>query len=148
MKAVVQRVESVVLCVDGKEISSISEGLICYLGVAKGDTEEELLWMVKKVSGLRIFPDSEGKMNLSAIDLGLSILVVSQFTLLGDIKRGFRPGFSDAEIPEKANSMYLKFIELLKLAGIKSVKGGVFGADMTINQINRGPVTIILDSRE
>ncbi|MBF0547158.1 MAG: D-tyrosyl-tRNA(Tyr) deacylase [Candidatus Riflebacteria bacterium] len=148
MKTVIQRVESVVLTVENKEVSRISEGLICYLGIASGDSEEELKWMAKKVANLRIFPDSEGKMNLSAIDKNFSILVVSQFTLFGDIKRGYRPSFSDAETPARANDFYQNFISALKENGIKEVKGGVFGADMTIEQINRGPVTIIIDSRD
>ncbi|MFZ2957427.1 MAG: D-aminoacyl-tRNA deacylase [Candidatus Ozemobacteraceae bacterium] len=147
MKAVVQRVESCVLSVDGKEISRIGAGLVCYLGVGTGDSETDLVWMVKKVAGLRIFPDEAGKMNLSAIERGFSILVVSQFTLFGDARRGFRPSFTEAEAPEKANILYEKFLSMLKEAGIDNVAGGIFGADMTIAQTNRGPVTILLDSR-
>jgi len=147
MKALVQRVAACVLSVDGKEISRIDEGLICYLGIAAGDTEKDLDWMVKKVAKLRIFPDKEGKMNLSAIDLNLGIMVVPQFTLLGDIRNGYRPSFTEAEQPERANHFYEIFLEKLKEIGATRIARGVFAADMTINQINRGPVTIELNSR-
>jgi len=129
-------------------VSVIDEGIVCYLGVQNGDTEADLDWMVKKVGRLRIFCDSEGKMNFSAFDKGLDILVVPQFTLFGDVRRGYRPSFSEAEQPARANEIYEKFIQGLKNLGIGKVLGGVFGADMTIEQTNRGPVTIILDSRK
>ncbi|HOY68923.1 MAG TPA: D-aminoacyl-tRNA deacylase [Candidatus Ozemobacteraceae bacterium] len=148
MKAVVQRVSEASLHVDGEEISRIGPGLVCYLGVGRGDDEKDLDWLAKKTARLRIFPDAQGRMNLSAADERLAILVVSQFTLFGDIRNGYRPGFSGAEEPEKARAMYERFMAKLGDYGIVEVKGGVFGADMTITQINRGPVTILLDSRE
>ncbi|MBF0500078.1 MAG: D-tyrosyl-tRNA(Tyr) deacylase [Candidatus Riflebacteria bacterium] len=147
MRSVVQRVESCLLSVEGREISRIGPGLVCYLGVAAGDTDSDLAWMVKKVAGLRIFHDEAGKMNFSVLDLGLAVLVVPQFTLFGDVRRGYRPSFSGAEAPKEAQTLYEHFLDSLRTAGVKSVAGGVFGADMTIDQKNRGPVTIILDSR-
>ncbi len=146
MKALIQRVDKASLSVDNKLISEISKGLVCYLGIGKGDTEENLKWVAKKTAGLRIFQDENGKMNYSALDLGYDILVVSQFTLYGDIRRGYRPSFIDAELPEKANEMYEKFCSELSLIGIKKVAKGVFGADMHIEQSNSGPVTIMIDT--
>ncbi len=145
MKAVIQRVFQAGLCVGGEKISEISCGLVCYLGIGRGDGERELAWLSRKVAGLRIFPDAQGKMNLSAIDTQAEILVVSQFTLYGDIRNGYRPGFSAAEIPELAEPMYERFCVELEKHGIKKVARGVFGADMTITQTNQGPVTIILE---
>ncbi len=147
MKAIIQRVENASLTVDNKLISSISKGMVCYLGIGKGDTQNDLLWLSRKVAGLRIFSDKDGKMNLSALDLGLDIMVVSQFTLYGDVRRGYRPSFIDAEQPDIANKMYEDFCIELKKLGVSNVAKGVFGADMHILQANSGPVTIILDSR-
>ncbi len=147
MKALVQRVNKASLSVNGVLISEISKGLVCYLGIGKGDTEKDLLWLVKKVSGLRIFSDENGKMNLSIKDLNLEILVVSQFTLYGDVKKGFRPSFIEAELPDVANKMYEQFCSELEKVGIKKVSKGVFGADMLISQENTGPVTIMIDSK-
>ena len=146
MKALIQRVDQASLTVDNKLISEISNGLVCYLGIGKGDTEENLKWLAKKTAGLRIFPDEMGKMNYSILDKGYEILVVSQFTLYGDIRRGYRPSFTDAELPEKANEMYEQFCSELTSLGVKKVAKGVFGADMHINQSNSGPVTIMLDT--
>ncbi len=148
MKAVIQRVKSACLSVEGKLVSEIGAGLVCYLGVGKGDNEDDLRWLVKKTAGLRIFPDSEGKMNLSLLDCGLEALVVSQFTLFGNVKKGFRPSFIEAEEPEAARSMYEKYCSELAAAGIKKVATGIFAADMLIEQANDGPVTILLDSRQ
>lgn len=148
MKALVQRVDKATLKVDDKLISEISKGLVCYLGIGKGDNESDLLWVAKKVAGLRVFPDENGKMNLSSKDLDYDILVVSQFTLFGDVKKGFRPSFINAELPDIANQMYEKFCEELLNLGIKKVSKGVFGADMHIYQENSGPVTIMIDSKE
>ncbi len=146
MKAVVQRVGSASLSVDNHLVSSIGPGLVCYLGVGRGDTVKEMQWLAKKVAGLRIFPDQAGKMNLSVQDCNFEILVVSQFTLFGDIRNGFRPGFTGAEAPEPARKMYEDFCAELESAGLRKVARGVFGADMLIAQENHGPVTIILDS--
>ena len=146
MKALIQRVDQASLTVDNKLISEISKGVVCYLGIGKGDTDENLKWLAKKTAGLRIFPDEMGKMNYSILDKGYEILVVSQFTLYGDIRRGYRPSFTDAELPEKANEMYEQFCSELTSLGVKKVAKGVFGADMHINQSNSGPVTIMLDT--
>ncbi len=146
MKALIQRVDQASLPVDNKLLSEISKGLVCYMGIGKGDTDETLKWLAKKTAGLRIFPDEMGKMNYSILDLGYEILVVSQFTLYGDIRRGYRPSFTDAELPEKANEMYEEFCSELISLGVKKVAKGVFGADMHINQSNSGPVTIMLDT--
>lgn len=148
MKAVIQRVNQAVLSVDNQEISRIACGLVCYLGVGKGDTEAEMKWLARKVAGLRIFPDENGKMNLSAVNIQADILVVSQFTLFGDIRNGFRPSFTSAESPEPAEKMYEQFCHELSANGVKTVAKGVFAADMKIDQVNQGPVTIILDSAE
>ena len=141
MKTVVQRVNNAKLSVENKLVSEISKGLVCYLGVGKGDTEEDMKWLAKKVAGLRIFSDENGKMNLSVKDLNYEILVVSQFTLYGDVKRGYRPSFIEAELPELANKLYEKFCDELQDLGVKKVAKGIFGADMTIS-----PVTIIIET--
>lgn len=148
MKAVVQRVRRASLSVDGELISSIKEGLICYLGVARGDADKDLQWLSRKVAGLRIFPDSDDKMNLSLLDCDYEILVVSQFTLFGNVKKGFRPSFIEAEEPESARDMYDRFCVELEKSGVKKVAKGVFAADMLIDQLNYGPVTILLDSKQ
>ena len=145
MKAIVQRVKKADLSVDNNLVSEINEGLVVYLGVGKGDTYEKMQWMAKKVAGLRIFSDENGKMNLSAKDIKGEILVVSQFTLYGDIKNGYRPSFIEAEEPTKAKEIYDKFCTELVNLGITKVGKGIFGANMTINQTNSGPVTIILE---
>ena len=148
MKALVQRVKSAKLTVDEKLISEINKGLVCYLGIGKGDTEKESKWLSNKIAGLRSFQDNDGKMNLSAKDLCLDILVVSQFTLYADVRRGFRPSFIEAESPEIANKMYESFCNELKNLGISKVAKGVFGADMQIIQENDGPVTIMIDTSD
>jgi D-tyrosyl-tRNA(Tyr) deacylase len=146
MKAVIQRVLEADLSVDGVEVARIGSGLVCYLGIGRGDGAKELEWLARKVAGLRIFPDNEGRMNLSVNDCGCEILVISQFTLYGDIRNGFRPSFTAAEAPEPAKKMYEDFCQELLRLGVKNVATGVFAADMTINQKNTGPVTVILDS--
>lgn len=142
MKAVVQRVTGAVLCVDGKKISEISDGLVVYFGVAKGDDEAKVEKSVRKIVNMRIFEDASGKLNLSVSDVKGEILLVSQFTLLADCSRGNRPDFFGAEAPERAKALYEYAGELISSYGI-SVKYGVFGADMRITQNNSGPVTII-----
>ncbi|MBU1109434.1 MAG: D-tyrosyl-tRNA(Tyr) deacylase [Candidatus Riflebacteria bacterium] len=148
MKAVVQRVRKASLMVDDKLISTIGEGLVCYLGVGRNDTDQDLSWLMRKVTGLRIFPDSEGKMNLSLLDCGYEILVVSQFTLFGNVRKGFRPSFIEAEEPELAREMYDRFCAELEILRPGKIAKGVFAADMLIEQTNYGPVTILLDSRQ
>ena len=144
MKAVVQRVKKTTLSVDGQLISEIPFGLVAYLGVKTGDTQKEADYIVKKIAGLRIFEDENGKMNLSVQDVGGEVLLVSQFTLYGDASKGNRPSFTLAERPEKAEALYEYAVGALSAYGV-TVKKGVFGADMKIEQYNDGPVTILLE---
>lgn len=144
MKAVVQRVRETTLSVDGKLISEIEKGFAVYFGVKRGDTRDKADYLAKKIAGLRVFEDENGKMNLALKDVGGEILLISQFTLLADVSHGNRPGFTDAEDPATANEMYLYMADRLREYGI-SVKTGVFGADMKIRQFNDGPVTILYD---
>ena len=145
MKAVVQRVKQTRLSVDGVLISEIPFGLTVFLGVKVGDTEKEAAYIAKKIAGLRIFEDENGKMNLSVKDVGGEVLLVSQFTLYGDASRGNRPSFTLAERPERAEPLYEYVVKELSSYGIP-VKKGVFGADMKIEQFNDGPVTILLEA--
>ena len=145
MRAVIQRVKKTTLSVDGKLISEIPFGLAVYLGVKVGDTEKDAQAMAKKIAALRIFEDENGKMNKSVKEVGGEILLISQFTLLGDCSHGNRPSFIDAERPEKANPLYEYTAKLLRESGV-TVKQGVFGADMKIQQFNDGPVTIIYET--
>ncbi len=145
MKAVVQRVKNTRLFVDGELISEIPFGLTVFLGVKTGDTEKEAEYLAKKIAGLRIFEDENGKMNLSVKDVGGEILFVSQFTLYGDASRGNRPSFTLAERPERADALYRYAAKRLEEYGVP-VKLGVFGADMQIKQHNDGPVTILLEA--
>ena len=147
MKAVVQRVLSANLKVDGNLISEIEKGLVVFLGVGQGDEESDLEKLMAKISKLRIFEDQNGKMNLSIKDVGGEILLVSQFTLYADCRHGNRPSFITAEKPERAVELYKQGKVLLERENIP-VKMGVFGADMKIDALNDGPVTIILDSGE
>ena len=147
MKAVIQRVSGAKVEVDGSVVSSINKGLLVLLGVEKGDTENDIAYISNKIANLRIFEDSAAKMNLSVRDISGEILVVSQFTLLADCRKGNRPSFVDAEEPEKANRIYMKVAESLRQAGI-STSTGQFAASMQVHLINNGPVTILLDSRK
>ncbi|MDE7167665.1 MAG: D-tyrosyl-tRNA(Tyr) deacylase [Clostridia bacterium] len=145
MRAVIQRVKKTTLSVDGELISEIPFGLAVYLGVKVGDTEKNAQAMAKKIAALRIFEDENGKMNKSVKEVGGEILLISQFTLLGDCSHGNRPSFIEAERPEKANPLYEYTAALLRESGV-TVKQGVFGADMKIRQYNDGPVTIIYET--
>ena len=145
MRSVIQRVSYASVKVDGEIIGKIEKGLLILLGVCDEDTEKDLVYMVDKITGLRIFEDEEEKMNLSVEDIGGELLVVSQFTLFGDCRKGKRPSFSSAGKPDYANEMYEKFIKLLKEKNLK-VESGRFGADMKVELLNDGPVTIIIDS--
>ncbi|MBR2336409.1 MAG: D-tyrosyl-tRNA(Tyr) deacylase [Clostridia bacterium] len=144
MKAVVQRVTEAKLSVSGELISQIGLGFVVYFGVAEGDTKDKADFLAKKIAGLRVFEDEYGKMNLALKDVGGSVLFVSQFTLIADVLKGNRPSFSSAMRPEGASEMYLYCAERLKEQGLE-VKLGIFGADMTIEQKNQGPVTIIYE---
>jgi len=146
MIGLVQRVDRCSVTVGDRQVSSIGQGLLIFLGVHHEDSENDLLLLSRKCLGLRIFSDEQDRINLSVRDVGGEILVVSQFTLLGDVKRGLRPFFGDAATTEKANNYYERFMTLLAKDGIR-VKGGIFGAHMHVDSINDGPVTIILDTR-
>ena len=145
MRAVVQRVDKADVTVDGQVTGSVKKGLLVLLGVADGDTEKDLQYMVDKVTGLRIFEDDADKMNLSVKDVGGELLVVSQFTLCGDARKGKRPSFDKAAKPDLANAYYEKFVELCRARGLH-VETGVFRAHMLVGLVNNGPVTILLDS--
>ena len=145
MRAVVQRVKHTSLSVNGELISEIPFGLTVFLGVKVGDTKTEADYIVKKIAGLRIFEDENGKMNRSVLDVGGEVLLVSQFTLYGDASHGNRPSFTLAERPELANELYEYFVRLLS-DKLSHVGCGVFGADMRVEIVNEGPVTIVMDS--
>ncbi|MBO7208167.1 MAG: D-tyrosyl-tRNA(Tyr) deacylase [Clostridia bacterium] len=147
MRAVVQRVSYASVKVDKEVTGKIKKGLLVFLAVCDDDTNKDLEYMADKVSGLRIFEDDEEKMNLSVTDVGGEILVISQFTLYGDCRKGKRPSFASAGEPNYANKMYEEFIKNLKEKGIP-VEKGVFGADMKVELLNDGPVTILLDSKK
>ncbi len=144
MKAVIQRVLSADLKVDGQLVSEIGQGYVIFLGVKKGDTKETADYFIKKIPPLRICEDENGKINKSIVDTNGEILLVSQFTLYANTSHGNRPDFLSAEAPEKANELYEYVLEGLIKQGL-TVKKGVFGADMKINQINDGPFTVILE---
>jgi D-tyrosyl-tRNA(Tyr) deacylase len=144
VRAVVQRVSSARVEVDGSAAAAIERGLLVLLGVARDDGVGEAEWMANKLVGLRIFEDREGKLNLSVQDVGGSILLVSQFTLLGDCRKGRRPSFTGAAPPEDANRLYEEVARRLREGGV-SVATGVFRARMAVHLVNDGPVTLILD---
>lgn len=145
MRAVIQRVNHASVSVEGEIVGEINKGLLILLGVHKNDTEEDLDYIYRKVKGLRIFEDEDGLMNLSLEDIEGELLVVSQFTLYGDARKGRRPSFTESARPELAEPMYEKFIELAKRDNIKC-STGKFGAHMDVQLLNDGPVTILLDS--
>jgi len=147
MKAVIQRVTSASVEVDHQTIGQIDEGLLVLLGAAKGDTTVDVDYLVEKIPNLRIFPDDEGKMNRSLMDMGGKLLLVSQFTLLGDIHRGRRPGFDQAAHPDLARELYDSAIAKFREKGVP-IQTGQFGANMLVSLKNNGPVTFILDSRK
>jgi len=146
LKVVLQRVAEARVTVDGEGVGQIGKGLLLLVGIGREDEEADLVWMADKLASLRIFEDSEGKMNLSVTDVGGAVLSVSQFTLYGDCRKGRRPSFTDAARPEIAQGMYEKFNALLRERGLK-VETGRFGAMMQVALVNDGPVTFILDSR-
>ena len=147
MRAVIQRVTRASVVVDRKTTGEIAIGLLVLLGVEKEDTETDLKYVFNKTIGLRVFPDDEGKMNRSVVDVSGKLLVVSQFTLLGDVRKGKRPSFINAADPELATRLYESFIELGTSSGI-DVQTGIFQADMAVELVNDGPVTIMVDSRK
>ncbi len=146
MRAVVQRVARASVSVAGETVGAIDHGLMVLLGVARGDTGQDAAYLAEKTAGLRIFEDDAGKMNRSVVDTGGGLLVVSQFTLLGDCRKGRRPGFSDAAPPELADALYREYVAALERLGLV-VATGVFQADMQVELVNDGPVTLLLDSQ-
>ncbi|MFS8533737.1 MAG: D-aminoacyl-tRNA deacylase [Limnochordales bacterium] len=147
MRAVIQRVRSANVQVDGQVVGRIGRGLLVLLGVGQGDGEADAVFMADKVAGLRIFEDDQGKMNLAPADVGAEFLVVSQFTLYGDIRKGRRPSFTEAAPPERARELYERFLELLRARGFR-VESGIFGAKMLVQLENDGPVTLWFDTAE
>jgi D-aminoacyl-tRNA deacylase len=147
MRAVVQRVRDAAVRVDGRTIGSITAGLLVYLGVGRNDTDRDLRILCDKIANLRIFPDEQGKMNLSVLAVRGAILVVSQFTLFADAREGRRPSYSEAAPAELARGMYEKAIELLRASGLE-VETGEFQASMEVSYTNLGPITILLDSEK
>lgn len=147
MRAVVQRVTQADVTVEGQVTGKIDKGLMVLLGVEEGDTDADAQYMAEKIAGLRIFEDEDGKMNLSVMDVAGKVLAVSQFTLLGDARKGRRPSFVKAARPEEANAMYRKFISYLNEGGLQTQEG-VFRAGMLVRIYNDGPVTILIDSRK
>ena len=146
MKAVIQRVTRASVEVEGRTVGAIGAGLLVLLGVAKGDGEADCRFMVDKLRGIRIFADEAGKRNRSLVDVGGAILLVSQFTLLGNTKSGRRPGFDDAAPPDEARQCYDQVSGALKAEGT-TVENGIFAAHMKVELVNDGPVTFLLDSR-
>ena len=147
MRAVVQRVSRARVTVEGEVVGSIGPGLLVLLGVEKADDKSDAAYLAKKTAGLRIFPDEAGKMNTSVAEVGGEALVVSQFTLLGDCRKGRRPSFDRAAAPEKADSLYEQYVAELRAEGLR-VQTGVFQAMMQVDLTNDGPVTILLDSKK
>jgi D-tyrosyl-tRNA(Tyr) deacylase len=146
MRVVIQRVKYARVKVDEKIIGEIDKGFLVLLGVGKEDDDLDLKYLVKKVTNLRVFEDDAGKMNLALKDVGGKLLVISQFTLYADCSRGNRPDFINAGEPQKANKLYLKFVDECRKCEIE-VETGEFGADMKVELLNDGPVTIIIDSK-
>jgi D-tyrosyl-tRNA(Tyr) deacylase len=146
MRSVVQRVSRGAVRVDRQVVGEVGRGLVVLLGVAEGDSSEDARWMADKLAQLRIFEDEAGKMNRSVQDLGGSVLLVSQFTLLGDARKGNRPSFTGAAQPEQANALYEQVAALLRARALP-VATGVFRAHMELELVNDGPVTLLLDSR-
>jgi D-tyrosyl-tRNA(Tyr) deacylase len=147
MRAVIQRVKSASVTVEGEVVSEIRKGLLVFLGVAQEDTLADIDYMANKIANLRIFEDDQGRMNLSILDIDGEALVVSQFTLYGDCRKGRRPSFIHAARPEKADPLYQAFMDEISRLGVP-VKAGIFQAMMDVELINDGPVTMMLDSNK
>jgi len=147
MKAVIQRVKSAQVDVDGRSTGKIGGGLLVFIGVGKGDNESDISFMASKIPELRIFEDASGKFNLSLKEINGEMLIVSQFTLYGDCKKGRRPSFTEAEEPTSAKILYERLITRLKEQGIP-IQTGEFQAKMEVHLVNDGPVTLLLDSRK
>ncbi len=148
MRAVLQRVTHAAVSVGDRIVGAIDKGLLILLGVVDGDTPRDAEVLADKIANLRIFSDDDGRMNLSALSVGGSALVISQFTLCADCSHGRRPDFFSAAKPAIAEELYLYFCERMKAAGISAVEKGIFGADMQVELLNDGPVTILLDTKD
>lgn len=146
MKAVIQRVSEASVKVDGEVVGKIDKGFMILFGAAEGDTEEDIATLAKKTVNLRVFKDDEDKMNLSLLDIAGEALVISQFTLCADVKKGNRPSFINAMNPDMASKYYDKYCDMLLELGVKKVEKGIFGADMKVSLVNDGPVTILYDT--
>lgn len=146
MRAVLQRVDRASVAVDGRVVASVGPGLLILVGVGHRDAERTAIDLARKVAELRIFADEAGRTNRSLLDTAGSALVVSQFTLYADTRRGRRPGFTDAAAPDLAESLYRRFAEALRAAGVGTVETGVFGAEMRVELVNDGPFTVWLDT--
>lgn len=147
MRSVVQRVRDCSVTVEGKRVSSIEKGILVYLGIGRQDTEKDAQMMADKILHLRLFPDAEGKMNLSVLDVGGEVLVVSQFTLYGDTRKGRRPSYDEAAPPSQAEPLFQFFLQELGRYGIVP-KAGVFQAKMEVAYVNVGPITLLVDSKK
>jgi D-tyrosyl-tRNA(Tyr) deacylase len=148
LRAVIQRVSESRVVIAGRVAGEIGPGLLVLLGVGQGDDETDVAYLADKMVNLRIFKDEDDRMNLSLLDTGGEILVVSQFTLFGDCRRGRRPGYSTAALPEEANRLYRLFVESLKARHVRKVEEGEFQAHMVVSLVNDGPVTLLIDSKK
>ncbi len=148
MRAVVQRVRLAEVTVDSAKVAAIGRGLLVLVAVGRDDGEVDAEYLAEKISGLRVFPDEQDRMNRSVIDVDGEVLVISQFTLYGDVRRGRRPSFVEAAPPERANELYQSFVQALRSRGIRNVPTGEFRAMMDVSLVNAGPVTILLDSKK
>jgi len=148
LRAVVQRVTQASVTISGNNVAQIEKGLLVFLGISKSDQESDISWMADKIVNLRIFEDGQNKMNESLLDVNGEVLVVSQFTLYGDCRKGRRPSFSDSATPDKARVLYDKFLSYLKENYRINVQQGEFQAHMKVNIVNDGPVTLLLDSEK
>ena len=147
MRAVIQRVKQSRVIVEGKISGEIASGVVVFLGVGKGDSDDDAAWLAEKTAHLRIGNDDQGKMNVSLLESGGAALVISQFTLYGDVRRGRRPAFDQAAPPQEAVPLYQEYIRLLRALGVH-VETGVFQAHMQVEIVNDGPVTILMDSKK
>lgn len=148
MRAVVQRVKHAKVAADGRSCGAIGRGLLVFLGIEERDSAEDAKWLAEKIPVIRCFEDEDGKMNRSLVDMGYEVMVISQFTLYGSLRKGTRPSFNRAALPEKAIPLYEDFVGKLEISSGKPVATGVFGAYMEIDAANDGPVTLIIDTKD
>ncbi len=146
MKVLLQRVSQASVSIDGNKVAQIGRGLVAFVGIAKGDREEDVRYLAGKTVNLRLFPDCKEKLNLSALDIKAEFLIVSQFTLLADTRKGRRPSFIQAALPDEAEALFLRFVQMVQDSGLK-VETGRFQQHMLVDIHNQGPVTIFLDSK-